>query len=48
MVARDVMFCPKYIENWLLFIETNEVGLFSFPYDVSYFIKEAEKKPTKR
>jgi hypothetical protein len=28
------MFYPGKVENWIIFIETNEIGLFNFPFGV--------------
>jgi hypothetical protein len=34
IIAQQYMFCPGKVENWHIFIETNEAGIFDFPHKV--------------
>jgi len=36
-LCREVIFVPGKIENWVLLIETNELSMFSFPFNVNNF-----------
>jgi len=36
-ICREVIFVPGSIENWILIIETAEMSMMAFPYDVFMF-----------
>lgn len=36
-IAQQYMFYPGKVENWIILIDTHEIGLISFPYSVYYY-----------